>query len=508
MSIEETVLNPVRTSWRTRLARFEVAEIFALPEPPLWRRAARAAAWTFALRILEKALALIRTVVVARFLIPRDFGLFAVVVIAVSALELLNAHGLRAALIEKHDDSRRDLDTVWSVLLLQNCLNAALLLALAHPIAMFFGDPAAVALIRSFAIVFLLEALVSIGTVHFEKRMLFHKQFAFLMSGALIDLAVALAVAAVFHTVWALVAGAVAGKAARLLASYMLQDFRPRLRFKWLNLRHLFRLDGWMWISTVLWFVLAEGDSVFVGRVFGLTVLGIYAVAQSLVSITRTDVAVMLQRLVFSSFSSNQDPALVRAGYLKLLRGTALCVVPVSVGLAALAPEITMVLLGYKWMMAIPVVSMLALLGGLHVFLHNASTLLKGTGEQRQSIVAEIIFLTVAAALAVPLSGKLHLVGIALAMTLGAAAAWAWAERCVLMELNISFREMVQAFESSIAATLVMLATIYLLRGWFREATWLNLLAMIAGAGFMYLFTTAIAALSRRPMLKANSAAG
>jgi O-antigen/teichoic acid export membrane protein len=211
---------------------------------------------------------------------------------------------------------------------------------------------------------------------------------------------------------------------------------------------------------------------------------------------------------MFPSFSSIQsDHAQLRKGYLKLLRATALCIVPVSVGLAALAPEVVTVLLGRGWSIAGPVLSVLALLGALQILAANAGTLLRTMGNSRQATVSEVIFVIVSAALLLPLSSKLHLVGVAWAMTIGAAAGWAWAERAVLRVLNISFRELLQAFESSVAAALVMLAALYLLRGLFPQVNWLSLTTMVAGAGLMYLATVAVAALSRKRTLKADATA-
>lgn len=504
---QETVVRPARERWRDLMRRSELGEFFSLPQTPFLRRATRGAVLMFAVRTFEKLLAVARTLVVAHFLSPQDFGVFAIVLVAVSALELINVNGLRAALLQKQDESRRDLDTVWSVLLLQNCVNAALLLVVAEPLARFFHEPAVAALIRAYSIVLLLEALVSIGTVHFEKRLLLQKQFALVTSGALVDFMVAVSVAAAFRTVWALVAGAVLGKASRLLASYMLQEFRPRVRIKKDSFRQLYRFAGWMWVSTALWFVLLQADHIYVGRILGIAALGIYTVAFSLSSITRSDLPTVLQRVMLPGLAGGQtDPTELRNGYLKLLRGTALCILPISVYLATLAPDIVAAVLDRRWAWVAPVLTVLALLGALHVLLANAGALLRAAGKQKQAVLSEAIFLAVAAALIFPLGERLQLVGVAWAMVIGGAAGWAWAERAVLVELKISLRELVQALESSVAGTLVMLATFYLLRGLFPRAGWISLAVMTAGSAIMYVATLAVAGLSRRRMLKASVA--
>lgn len=496
---EQTVATTHRNEWMARLRRSELAEVFLLPQQPLWRRAARGAAWTFGLRTFETSLAVVRTLILARFLVPQEFGLFAILLIAVSALDLLNLGGLRAALLQKAEESRRDLDTVWSVLLLQNCAKAGLLVLLADPIARFFDAPAAASLIRAYSIVLLLEALLSIGTIHLEKRLLLHKQLAFVVSGAVVDFIVSIGVAATLRTAWALVAGAIVGRAARLLASYMLQEFRPRFRIKWQNLRQLFAFSGSMYVSSVLWFFLLQGDSLFTGRILGVTALGIYWVASSVASVTRTEVGVFLQRVVFPSLTNLQsDEGELRRGYLRLLRGTALCVLPIGIGAAVLAADVVRVLVGPRWALVAPVLAILALLGPLVVLFGNAGALLRASGHNWQAVLSEAIFALVAAGAIVPLASKLQLVGVAAAMALGATAGWACAELCLMRALKTSFRDILQCFEPSVAASVVMVATLYLLRGLFPRPGWTPLVAMVAGSGLMYVATLLIAALTRK----------
>src|SRR5262249_8761257 len=139
--------------------------------------------------------------------------------------------------------------------------------------------------------------------------------------------------------------------------------------------------------------------------------------------IARSDVGAVLQRMMFPSLTSiGNDQAELRRGYLKLLRGIALCVVPISVGLAALAPGVVGVLLGWRWVIVAPVLAILALFGSLHVFMGNAGTLLRATQNQHHATISEAISLAVAAALIFPLAARFQLAGVALAMAVGAAA--------------------------------------------------------------------------------------
>jgi hypothetical protein len=90
-------------------------------------------------------------------------------------------------------------------------------------------------------------------------------------------------------------------------------------------------------------------------------------------------------------------------------------------------------------------------------------------------------------------------------MVVGAAASWAWAECCVSRALKISLREILHSFESSVAAAVVMVASLYLLRGLFPKPGWSSLLAMIASSGLMYAITILVAAFTRKQTLKRQS---
>ena len=167
------------------------------------QRVAHAGFWAFALHLAEQLVILCRLFVLAVLLAPRDFGLFGMALITLIALNTLSRTGFEQALIHKKEEIKPYLEVAWTVLFLRGLLLAVLLLAVAPWAAAFFREPDAVPLMRTLSLSCLFQGLTNIGVVNFQKKLEFHKEFAFRFSGVLVDLLVAITAAFVFRSAWA-----------------------------------------------------------------------------------------------------------------------------------------------------------------------------------------------------------------------------------------------------------------------------------------------------------------
>src|SRR5262245_6227997 len=98
---------------------------------------ARSAAWSTGLRLTERALGLVNTVVLARLLTPEDFGVVAMCMVIVAAVEALSAFGFDVVLIQRQDAQRAHYDTAFTLSLLVGVLIGTLL-ALSGPLIAWF----------------------------------------------------------------------------------------------------------------------------------------------------------------------------------------------------------------------------------------------------------------------------------------------------------------------------------------------------------------------------------
>jgi len=465
------------------LSRFELLRPFLTPQNTLLHRAAWETRWIFAIRFGKRIIFLIQKLILARLLLPKDFGLFGIVLIAASTLGLLNITGFKSALIQKQGERNTHLNTAWTVLVIQGCFSAVLLFLLSGPISAFFGESRAINLIKVFSVCLLLNGFINIGTIYFAKELKFKKQFIFDMIEVLVDVIISISLAIVFCNVWALVAGAVIGKIARLISSFLLHEYRPTFKFDWLSFKELFVFGKWMWLSTFLSFLMLQGDNLFVGKILGATSLGLYIIAYSVGTFSKTAFGNVLISVLFPTYSKLQNNLMqLRKAYLKVTRSLTFLILPITVGIVILTSDFVKLALGDAWISTIPLIQILAVSSMLNVLTDHSKTLFRGKGFPKYATVSEILFLVFAGGLIYPFTILLGLPGVAVAVLCGAFVSWLYSEYVAIKILSIKATEVVKAYSINILSTLLMGILLILLKSIIINSSLLSII-MLPPAG-------------------------
>jgi len=189
---------------------------------------AKGAAWTVFMRMAIRIIGLISTTILARLLVPADFGLVAMATMVWMALEAMGEFSFNVALIQNQAAGRHEYDTVWTMTILRGMVLALLMLALAGPAAAFFKEPRLEAIFHVLALVPVIQGFANVGIVDFQKHLRFDKDFVFMVGVKLSGFAVTVPLAFIWRSYWALVAGIVTAGVARLVLSYVLHPHRPR----------------------------------------------------------------------------------------------------------------------------------------------------------------------------------------------------------------------------------------------------------------------------------------
>ncbi|MFH1312912.1 MAG: lipopolysaccharide biosynthesis protein [Candidatus Eisenbacteria bacterium] len=388
-----------------------------IAEEGLQRRAIRGGFWIFALRITEQILALVRLVILARLLSPNDFALMGIALITIATIDTLTQTGFDVALIQRKEQTETYLDSAWTVGILRGLALFGLLQLLAPYAAGFFKSPEAEVLIRAIGIALLLRCFINIGTVYFQKDLRFDKQFMYQFSGRFADFVVAVIAVLVLRNVWALVLAFLAGDAARLLVSYAIHPYRPRLSLSITKARELFKFGKWIMGSSTVLFFLNEGDKAFVGRVIGATMLGFYQVAHRISNLPATEFANVIALVTVPAYSKLQDRmAKLREAYLRVLQLTAFFSIPLAGLVLVLAPDLTRIFLGEKWMPAAPVMQALAIWGSARAIISTTGSVFVAVGKPRLMTKYQFIQLCVLVVLIYPMSQRWGMVGTASAV--------------------------------------------------------------------------------------------
>lgn len=424
-------------------------------------RVVRGGFWVFVLRITTGLFGLVRTIILARLLAPADFGVFGIALLAVSSLQAFSQTGFGAALVQKKGDTKSYLDTAWTVQVIRGVVLGLIAFALAPYVAAFFDTPAAKPILQVIAFSVLLGGFGNIGLIYFQKELKFHKTFIYALGGTLADIGTAIPAAFLLRSVWALVLGLLAGTVVRLVMSYVIHPYRPRLGFDKHQFKELFGFGKWVLGSTVVIFFLNHGDDAFLGKVLGVTTLGFYQLAFRFAYLPGSEIGV-LSRVAFPAYSELQDniPKL-RTAYLKMLRLVTFLAIPLTAGIFALSPAFTQIFLGNKWMPMVPALRILAISSLIKTTTDTSGALFYSIGRPDIAFKMVLVRVVILAVTIYPLTMLWKMSGTSLAVVIAICAGIPiWIIGCST-EVKVGVKDYLRTLLPPLIGTSLMSAVIF-----------------------------------------------
>ena len=306
------------------------------------------------------------TLVLARILVPEDFGLVGYALLMLGFLTVLKSVGMGRAMIYRQDLDRDAQGEVFVLSMLFAIVFTAVAWALAPAVAAFFHAPQLTLVARVLSLSFILNALGEAHESQLKKRMQFGRwlvpEVTFSVVRGVVSVGLALAGAGYWSLVW----GQLAGDAVHTLTCWTLFPWLPRLRLRRETATTLLRYGLHVALLELIALVVINADEVIVGRRLGTAALGIYALAYALPQILTINLSSAVSVAVFPAFATVQhDLGALRAGYLDVLRWTSLVLAPVGAGLFAIAPAFVHTFYTEPWWPMIPVVQALAIYGAI-----------------------------------------------------------------------------------------------------------------------------------------------
>lgn len=451
---------------------------------------ATGAAWMVLFKAFERSIGLISTVILARLLLPADFGLIMMAMSIIAVLELFGAFSFDVALIQNRDASREHYDTAWTCNVLFGLSCFVLLLALAGPAAHFYGEPRLLSLIATLGLSNLVGGFENIGIVAFRKNMQFQQEFKFLAAKKMISFTVTVSAAYLLRNYWALVAGMLTGRIVGVLISYYMQTYRPRFCLQKFN--ELFGFSKWLLANNFIFFLVHRSADFIIGRMLGAKALGLHGIAYEISNLPTTEMVAPINRAVFPGYAKiASDRAALRDSYLKVTSAIAIFAVPAAAGIAAVAKVAVLLLLGDKWLDAVILMQVLAFYGAIGALQTNTGPVYIAIGKPRILTVTSLIY--VCTLLPLLLAGiKFYaLPGVAWAFLIVALINMPINLAFLTRELNISLSLLLAGVWRPILAAAVMYGVVLQLSWLLGPASSphqaaLQLLVLVASGGLLF----------------------
>ncbi len=436
-----------------------MTEAGAAGEESILARTARAAGWVIGWRMLTRALGLVSTLFLVRLLLPADFGLVTLAVSFGQALDSLSSLGVEEAVIREPSPTRELYDSAFTINVIRGVASAAIVAAAAWPVAQFFADGRLLPVMLVLAGVSLVGAFENIGIVDFRRDLTFEKEFVLMAVPRLISIFVAIGLAWLLRSYWALVCSIVVSAVVRTGLGYVMHPCRPRFGLRaW---RQIAGFSFWSWLLSLTALVNDRCASFVIGRLFGIAEVGVFAVGAEIAALPTTELISPLSRACFSGFASARSSGSAAdsaQAFLRVVASTALLALPAGVGISLVAGPIVALAFGPNWTGAVPVIQVLGVALTLYVVGMIGGAMMSAHARLRRMFWVQLLAVVVKLGLLLALVVPYGLLGAAVAAGLAAALEQLLILAVTLRYLRVGLGALLAATWRSMAAAAMMAA--------------------------------------------------
>lgn len=349
--------------------------------------------WTLLERFGYLGIQFISNLVLARLLMPSDFGTIGILIIFTTLSYVLIDSGLSSALVQKKEISEEDKSTVFFTNLALAILVYVILFFTAPLIANYFHNPDIKNLLRVIELIVVIDAFSAIQSTMLSREMNFKALSLYKIISIVIAVIVSISLAYAGMGVWALVVQYIIFSVCRALLLWTRTKWRPGLVFSKLSFKALFGYGSKLLLSRFIAELYNQFQSILIGRHFTAKDLGYYTQARQLEQIPVDSLSRVVNNVSFPAYSKLQDD---RKQLKTMVRQNLLILVfintPLMFYLSTVAKPLIVFLYSDKWIESIPYFQFLCLGFGLLLIIHDCSlTALKAVGRTDYVLKLEII---------------------------------------------------------------------------------------------------------------------
>lgn len=356
--------------------------------------------WTFIQQMSSQAIGFIISIILARILLPEEFGLIALLGVFIAIGNTLVNSGLGLSLIRTKEVDDDDYSTVFYFNLVISLLVYCIVYYTAPFIANFYNQPPLTNIARIYSLTFVISSLSVVQNTRLNKAMNFKQLTIISIPSLLISGATGVILALNNFGVWSLVWSAIVKEAAHTIQLWWYSPWTPLLRFKTEKIKQHFTFGYKMTIAGVVDTLFKDIYTIVIGKFFDPMQVGFYNRANTFRQLPIKSLGNILNKVTFPLFSKIQDDdERLKNAYKKVMQMSIFLVAPVLLFMAVLAEPLFRFLLTEKWLPAVPYFQILCIAGILHpINAYNLNILtVKGKSDLylKLSIIKKILILTV-----------------------------------------------------------------------------------------------------------------
>jgi len=376
----------------------------------LLNKVATGVVWSLSEKAGSTLLQMAVSIIVARLLVPEDFGVMAIMTFFTAIATAITDSGFSQALIRAQSPSERDYKSVFVFNIIVSLLLYALFTAAAYPLSIFYRQPVIWQMAPALFLLLPLNALCVIQNTVFTRQFRFATISKITFAASLAGGAAAVVMALSGCGVWSLVGQRLATMASRAALLWIAGSWRPKRGFDMQPLRTMAPFSLRLLATDLITAVYNNIAQLFIGKIYSTDTLGYFNQGQKLKDVPVNATMQAVQSVTYPALSSIKDEGeKLRESFRQVVMMTAYAIFPVMAGLITVADDMFSLLLGAKWMATVPYFRILALMGLFQPLSSIAANMLKVRSDGRIIVRLEILkkgIMTIILAATIPVSAQ------------------------------------------------------------------------------------------------------
>jgi PST family polysaccharide transporter len=370
--------------------------------------------WNLLDKLVSQGAGFVINIILARLLLPEDFGLLGMVTVIIGFATVFKNFGLGSALIQKKNLTSEDLTSVFWFNMLVGIALTFIIYFSAPLIAAYYELPAVEPIAKLLSVTYFIGSLNIVQLSLLRKRMDFRKIFIVNASATLVSGITAIVLALNGWGVWSLVWKMIIFSIATNLVLWLGSKWRPGLNWSKDSLKEIMGFSLPLLGTQSLNYWVRNADNLLIGKYLGGSALGFYNQSYRIMLIPVRQITGVVSSVLFPSLAQIQDDKeRIKAIYLKVTRLLSFITFPLMFGLCALAEPFVQIVLGENWMPMVPVLRYLSIVGAFQSIGTLNGNVFQATGRTAyQFWVGLPAKLFILAAIAVGISGGIEQVAM------------------------------------------------------------------------------------------------
>lgn len=337
----------------------------------LGHKVIRGTIWASIDRIGTMALQFIVNLILARLLMPKDFGYIGMLAIFISVSQTLVDGGFGSALIQKKEPTQKDYSTIFYWNLIFSVILYVVLYVAAPYVALFFKLPLLSKILRTQGLILIVNALVIVQNNRLRKQLAFRTIALINISSLLTASAIAIGAAYKGFGVWSLVIMQLMYGVLQNCLLWSIVRWFPDRIFSFESLKRLFGFGSYLLAANMLQVICQNMQGIIIGRKFSATQMGFYTQAKKLDDVGSTTLPNIIVQVIFPVYSQFQNDKQKLQEMLSIsVRVISYFIFPLMLSLILVAEQLIAFLYGERWLSSVPFFQVLCV-GGIFVCLQN-----------------------------------------------------------------------------------------------------------------------------------------